>query len=126
MRLDTDEMNRIAEAWIQLYRVPEGDPDREIAFWSHERLRDLVREDPEAAWDIIRVISREESDVVLSNLAAGPLEDLLVSHGERFIDRIEMLAAHDPQFRKMLAATWQNSMPPHLWKRIKAVAGSSW
>jgi hypothetical protein len=126
MRLDTDEMNRLAEAWIRLYRLPEDAPERESSFWSHERLRELVDEDPEAAWDIIPVIRREGSAVVLSNLAAGPLEDLLVAHGGRFIDRVEDLAGRDARFRKLLAATWPNSIPREVWERIKAVAGPSW
>jgi hypothetical protein len=126
MRLDADEMNRIAEAWIQLYRVPEDAPERENSFWSHERLRELVEEDTEAAWHVIQVIRREGSDVVLSNLASGPLEELLAAHGDRFIDRVEDLAGRDAQFRKLLGATWQNSIPCDVWERIKAVAGPSW
>ena len=59
-------------------------------------------------------------------LAAGPLEDLLVAHGAQFIDRVEALADHDAQFKKLLGATWQNAMPATLWSRIKAVAGPSW
>ncbi|MGE3282468.1 MAG: DUF6869 domain-containing protein [Alphaproteobacteria bacterium] len=119
-------MNRIAEAWIRLYRLPEDSAEREDSFWSHERLRDLVDEEPEAAWDVIQAIRREGSDAVLSNLAAGPFEDLLVAHGDRFIDRIEDLAERDAQFRKLLGAIWRNSIPAELWKRIKAVAGPSW
>jgi hypothetical protein len=126
MPLDLDEMNKTAEAWIALHRLPEDSSEREQRFWSHERLWELIQDDPETAWNIIQIIRREGSDKVLANLAAGPLEDLLVAHGDRFIDRIEALAGHDTQFRKLLGATWQNSIPGTLWSRIKAVAGPSW
>jgi len=119
-------MREIAEAWVDLHRLPEDSPEQQGKFWSFERLWELVHDDSEAAWNIIQIIRQEESDLILSNLAAGPLEDLLVAHGDRFIDRVETLAERDAQFRRLLAATWQNSMPPQLWKRIKAVAGSSW
>jgi hypothetical protein len=119
-------MEQIADAWIDLQRLPEDSPEREDKFWSFDRLWELVHDDPEAAWSIIQRIRREGSDLILSNLAAGPLEDLLVAHGDRFIDRVETLAGHDAQFRKLLGATWQNSMSPRVWNRIKAVAGPSW
>ena len=126
MPLDLEQMREIADVWIDLHRLPEDSPDRQYKFWSFDRLWELVHDDPEAAWNIIQIIRQEGSDLILSNLAAGPLEDLLVRHGDRFIDRVEALAEHDAQFRRLLGATWQNSMPPRLWRRIKAVAGSSW
>ena len=126
MALDPEEMRQLAESWIDFCRLPEDSPGREHKFWSHDRLWELVHDDPEAAWATINVIRREGSDLVLSNLAAGPLEDLLVSHGDRFIDRIEALAGHDTQFKKLLGATWRNSIAPGVWKRIKAIAGPSW
>jgi hypothetical protein len=126
MAHDLVEMNKIAETWIELHRLPEDSSEREERFWSHDRLWELIQDDPEGAWNIILIIRREGSDVILSNLAAGPLEDLLVAHGDQFIDRVEALAERDAQFRKLLGATWQNSMPDTLWSRIKAVAGPSW
>src|SRR5260370_5695799 len=126
MPLDTEEMRQITETWIDLCRLPEDSPERENKFWSHDRLWELVHDDPEAAWTIINIIRRERSDLLLSNLAAGPLEDLLVAHGNRFIDRIEALAGHDAQFRRLLGATWPNSIASGVWRRIKAVAGPSW
>ena len=123
---DLDDMNKIAEAWTEFCRLPEDTLEREQRFWSYEQLCELVQNDPETAWRIIQIIRREGSDLILSNLAAGPLEDLLVAHGDRFIDRIETLAERDAQFKKLLGATWQNSMSPAVWKRIKAVAGPSW
>jgi len=126
MALDLVEMNKIAETWIELHRLPEESSEREERFWSHERLWELIRDDPEEAWRIIQIIRQEGSDLILSNLAAGPLEDLLAAHGERFIDRVEALARSDAQFRKLLGAVWQNSMSAGLWRRIKVVAGPSW
>jgi uncharacterized protein DUF6869 len=126
MSLDQVEMNKIAETWIDLHRLPEDSQEREDKFWSWDRLWELVHDDPEAAWNVIQIISEDGSDRVLANLATGPLEDLLVEHGDQFIDRVEALARRDAQFRKLLGAVWQNSMSPKLWRRIKAVAGPSW
>ena len=67
----------------------------------------------------------DSSEKILANIAAGPLEDLLVYHGEKFIDRVEEAAQSDPVFKKMLGAVWQNAIPDDVWNRVKAVAGPS-
>jgi hypothetical protein len=66
------------------------------------------------------------SDWILANIAAGPLENSLVYHGDKFIDRFEVLAREDQQFRKLLGAVWQNNMSDALWARVKAIAAPSW
>ncbi|WP_052689292.1 DUF6869 domain-containing protein [Xanthomonas albilineans] len=127
MSIDKNDSQKIAVAWIKLHSVPEDSPEREGLFWAYSRVCDLVQDDPEQGWQIIETIRRlDGSDLILSNLAAGPLEDLLVAHGEKFIDHIEALAKDDQQLRKLLGATWQNDMSDALWARIRAVAAPSW
>lgn len=99
---------------------------RSFSYWAFSRLDELVRSDPEVAWNVIGVIYQLDStDQILANLAAGPVEDLLVYHGDRFIDRVETLAKSDAIFRKLLGAVWQNEIPESVWKRVRAVAGPS-
>jgi hypothetical protein len=96
-------------------------------FWAYSKLCDLCDDDPEICLKAIEIIrSKDGSEKILSNLAAGPLEDLLSQHGEIFIERFEKMAKVDAQFKKLLGAVWQNSIPDHIWKRIKSVAGKSW
>ncbi len=127
MSLKNQELEQIAIAWIGLHHVPEKSPEWEGHFWAFDRVCDLIQDDPEAAWEVIDAIrQRDGSDLILSNLAAGPLEDLLVAHGDKFVARIEEIARSDDQLRKLLGATWQNDMPDALWSRIQAVAAPSW
>lgn len=128
MPLDKEQIRQVAEAWTKLHHLPHNKTaEREMVYWAYERLCDLVQNDPEEGWKVIQAIRRlDGSDVILSNLGAGPVEDLMVAHGPRFIERVEALAGQDQQFRKMLGCTWQNRMPDELWARIKAVAVPSW
>lgn len=127
MSIDEHDSQQIAAAWVKLHSAPEESPEREGLFWAYSRVCDLIQDDPEEGWEIIEIIRRlDESDLILSNLAAGPLEDLLVAHGGKFIDRIEVMAKDDQQLRKLLGATWQNDMSDALWARIRAVAAPSW
>jgi hypothetical protein len=121
------DVQNLVKAWIKLHYLPGESDEREREFWASTRLYDLVRKDPEAAWRVVlQIIQTDSSDQILSNVGAGPLEDLLVYHGERFISRIEARARTDDIFKKTLSVVWKNAMSDDIWGRIKAVAGPSW
>jgi hypothetical protein len=127
MGVSESDRREIAATWIAMHHLPRQSPQTEVYFWAFERLSDLVRDDPEEAWGIMEMVRRlDGADVILSNLGAGPLEDLLVAHGDKFIDRVECLAKSDEQFAKLLGVVWKNRMSEEIWKRVKAVAAPSW
>jgi hypothetical protein len=122
-----NELDDIADAWIRLHHLLEESEERERNFWAFMRLSELIRGDPEAAWSVIeKMLERDTSDVILSNVGAGPLENLLVAHGASFIDRIEKRAESDMTFKKVLGTVWKNAMSEEVWLRVKAVAAPSW
>ena len=123
--MNRDQVDSIARAWIAMHSAPEDSAEYRANFWAFERIDELREDDPEACWLVIDTVRRmDSSDSILSNLAAGPLEDLLVFHGAQFIERIEKIASNDPQLRKLLAAIWQNEIDDHVWERVKKVAGT--
>lgn len=125
--MTAQEISTLAKAWVYLHSVKENSPEWEEVFWAYEQLDELIHEMPEVAWDVITEIRRlGGSDQLLSNLAAGPLEDFLVYHGEACINLIEAACKSDDQLRKLLGATWQNGMPDSLWSRIRALALPVW
>lgn len=93
---------------------------------AEDRLDDLVRNDPEAAWPIVKeLIRRARADEVLAYIAAGPLENLLCYHPHAFIDRVEALAASDAHFRWALSGVWGwERMPDDVLARIDALLGN--
>ena len=59
---------------------------------------------------------------VLAHLAAGPFEDLINLHGDKFIDRIENLAKADQEFAHFIGGIWPDrEMPTELLARLKAI-----
>lgn len=116
------ELADLADAWIALQKAPK--PERDALFWAFERLDALIDRDPETAWQVIDLIWRgEQDDRILADLAAGPVEDLLVRHGPAFIERICLTARREPVFRKMLGGVWRNAMAEPVWLRLKQIAG---
>jgi uncharacterized protein DUF6869 len=90
--------------------------------WASTRVSELSRTDPTAALDVILEIQRRSPPArVLANLAAGPLEDLLVYKGPEVIDQIETLAEVEPAFRSLLAGVWRNRIREDIWNRVQAL-----
>ena len=113
-----DELSKLAKAWI----AGEG---QYCEAW--EILCNLVLFRPEDAWFVIQEIASQEiPEHVTANLAAGPLEDLLVHHGQAFIDCIENKAKSDPRFAHILAGVWQNKIDVKVWRRIEQVRSELW
>ncbi|MFX4474144.1 DUF6869 domain-containing protein, partial [Acinetobacter baumannii] len=68
---------QLARAWIEQYSKSDRDRDDNF-FGLMDFERDLREEDPERAIDLILEILRAETNpVLLSMLAAGPLEDVI-------------------------------------------------
>jgi len=90
--------------------------------WAWEEVDELVHSKPQKAWEfILKILEADSSETILSNLAAGPLEDLLSEHGEKFIDEVELKARQNPKFTKLIMGVWQGSMSAQVWSRIKAL-----
>ncbi|MFG6111316.1 DUF6869 domain-containing protein [Stenotrophomonas nematodicola] len=84
---------------------------------------DLIQADGALAWRVIDGIRRiNGSDRVLASLAAGPLEDFLVAHGEDCTSGIEALARHDVQLGRLLLGVWQGRLSEALWARIQSIS----
>lgn len=108
--------------WIQGFKS-----ESKQASPAYIELSDAVENDPERAWQIIlAILKRDQSDNVMSCLAGGPLEDLLVYHGKDFIDRVEELARIDQDFNWILGGVWKNDISDEVWNRVTSVRKETW
>ena len=88
---------------------------------------DAATEEPEQAWlAILGILQRDLSQDQLADLAAGPLETLLSWHAPAFISRVEVEAAKNPRFNKLLGGVWKQDMPDEIWQRIVRARKEVW
>ena len=114
--------------------MTDKDPERIatlVAEWLDGRddgeMFDACTENPEAAWQVIlTLVDRELTEDQVADLAAGPMEDLLVWHGSRFIDRVEEKATTDTRFNFLLGGVWRREMPQQIWDRVVKVRKQVW
>ncbi|MGB9416225.1 MAG: DUF6869 domain-containing protein [Acidobacteriaceae bacterium] len=119
--LSNDELNQLADAWISYWHAPEGSTIRNELSGATD-LYELEYHNPEDLWKLILLIhGRDQSNRIQEVLSAGPVEDLLVKHGDSFIDRIETQARLDPKLAKLLGGVWKNRMSDANWNRLQAV-----
>ncbi|WDN29017.1 hypothetical protein LL916_14140 [Xanthomonas oryzae] len=112
------------QRWAQTYIEAQS---REITntedplWWAIDLFFELMESKPEACWEVLVEISRRNPpEGVIRIAGAGPLEDLIDSHGNRFIDQIEVEAERNLVFRKMLDAVWESS-DNTTWSRIMEI-----
>ena len=127
-----DRIEKVAEEWrVHTLRFGQESYDPDLSAFE---LDNLCHDDPELALQVIlRIImsvdskdlsatSENDAKTLLSNLGAGPLEDLLVYHGTRVIDIIERSAREDKRVAWTLGNTWRNSIPREIWERVQKVS----
>ena len=108
--------------WIALQHAAEGSEERERLLDTHDRVSDLVLEQPESAWCfVLEALRIDSSTAVKETLSAGPLEDLLAQHGPLVVDRIEKQARLSPEFASLLGGVWKSSITDEVWERVQKV-----
>jgi hypothetical protein len=71
-------------------------------FWAWQHLQNYISSEPRRAWEITLKLIAAANHGALAYIAAGPLEGLLYSRAEVFVDDVERLACTDPKFLSTL------------------------
>ena len=115
------KVNELADMWIEYHRANDDD-----LFSAVKKVDYLVANNAEKAWQmILAILKKDSSEAIMSNLGAGPLEELLVQQGDKVIDRVEAKTAQDPDFAQLIMEVWQNAMPEDIWVRVQALQSRS-
>lgn len=115
----------LVDGWIRRYENLERDNsatmDEAENFWPYQAFDTVVLHDPVRAFNLVlQILAKTQNDFVLSNLAAGPLEDLLARHGSVVIERVEHHAKVNDRFRDLLAGVWRNTIAEDIWQRVES------
>lgn len=121
--MEEQDRIRLINTWIKHHhtqrrtgRVPEE------TFWAWDEVENVVSVDPEGGLRLILDILETDDDwMVVGNLSAGPLEDLLAGHGPIIIEAVEAEARRNPRFATALGGVWQNRMSDAIWQGVQAV-----
>ena len=86
-------------------RWEQGVPHDVAAGW--ERVREVVGLGGEAAISLVTALLESAPDeAAVAAVGAGPLEDLIVAHGDALAHRLDELARRSAKFRRSLSSVW--------------------
>jgi len=124
MKIMVENLEHLAQAWKAYteasIKFGVESPEAELLSWAFDKTFDLSLDNPHDALDVILEINRiTDEERVLANLAAGPLESLLVHHGKDVIDKVIVTARDDSKFRDLLLGVWKSSIEESVCKRIE-------
>jgi hypothetical protein len=109
-------------AWARWINDPSRDESDAGNYPGFDEFDWTVRNHPDLGWSaILAALEDDRFAPFLGNLAAGPLEDLLCTHGVEYIDLIEVQARSCPRFAKLLGGVWQSQMTEDIWNRVQQV-----
>jgi len=93
-----------------------------------ENVHEMVDKDPERVWPLlVEMVERAPSDDVRSSIAAGPLEDLIRWHSERFVDRLERQTLLSRHFHAAMRGVWGwDELSEPVRDRLFAVLTPDW
>jgi hypothetical protein len=104
----------------------ERGPNDEEYFWAWEAVTDYLRTaSASEGWGLVLSLLHRTPDHVLGSVAAGPLEDLVLTHGTELVEQLEREALRDERFKWALGGIWMRhgDLPPEVEDRIVAASG---
>jgi hypothetical protein len=114
-------LREVARLWVRITAYSPLERERDdnaCALFDFQW--NLARDEPERALALVQEIARiEDHPTLLSVLAAGLMEDLVVAHGAAVIDAVEAEARGNWRFRQVLGGVWLSSVDPAVAERLK-------
>ena len=95
-------------------------------FWAWEAVGEMSRApNAEDAWDLVVALVRRAPEDQLGRVGAGPLEDMVDTHGSALVEWIEGESRRDPRFKEALSRIWltRGTVPAPVEARIVAASG---
>lgn len=121
-----DSNSKIVGDWVAFQYTADDAPERGPLWPAWVAVDTMIRESPEEAWRfVLAAMNLDSSMFLLSNLAAGPLEELLVYHGSEIIERVELEAKANPNFALLLGGVWKSEISDEVWRRVELAANRS-
>lgn len=100
-------MNELIKTWLSAQHIDVESNEYGDVSWAVDELFDLAHDDPDKLLCIIvEILKIDATPKILGAIGAGVLEDLLVYHGNDYIDKIVELSKSDINFKACLRFTY--------------------
>lgn len=113
----------LVRGWIDLqYAHEAGNAGRDLTFFGRQ-IGGLAKERPEECLQVVvAILEKDSSDLIVSNVAAGPLENLIEWHGLLLISEIERISSSNKMFKRALGMVWPQGGSEEVWGKIEDIS----
>lgn len=121
---------KLAEQWVHhvldINKGIETGSDQDLYFNATIILDELCKKNVDEAWSVITEIfeNNANKEIVMDNLAAGPLEDLLVYHGAEVINLVKKYCGSHSSFKEVVSGVWRNRIDLVVWDELQKLIAS--
>ena len=118
------EDHRRRDEVISAYLTHAADPSDADTEWASTTMTGMTfYAAPDQQWNLIlELIDRApDNELVLQDIAAGPLEGLLGRFGDDVIADVEARASAEPKFARVVSGVWQHGMSDATWQRVRDI-----
>ena len=114
--------SELIKSWIHLQTLDQDSEEAGDLMWASDDVLDLSMSSPLECWKfILEVILQTDDEWVLTNLAAGPLENLLAMNGDEAIILIEKEIPHNAKLKSLLQGVWKNLISDSVWDHLQSL-----
>ncbi len=97
------DIENIAKNWIEAQCFDVDEVGYKERSWAVDKCIEMAISDPDNLFEIVKaVFEANSSQKILESLGAGPLEDLMVYHGNLYISIIEDYINLNPEFKEVV------------------------
>ena len=120
----TKNFEEVAETWIELCNFEQDTNEYESRFWAWEALNGCVYDEPDIAWSIIlMILEKTDSEKVIGNLGAGPLEHMMCQNDRFTLDKIENEFNDNKKLKECMTHVWLDKEDTGLYKTFYDLVG---
>lgn len=125
--MSDEDLQILISAWLDGCEAVRDSPEFKSNWWAIEKVMRLC-DTPEDCWRfIVLAYNQTIARGLESSLTATPVEDLLVHHGEQYVDKMVELARQDDQFNWLLGGVWKvTDMKDDVFRKIENVRKYDW
>lgn len=116
------KLDELAYKWIEFTQLNKDDPQYHIKFYIWEEVYEITHSDFARGYELIlSILKQTEDELVLANLAAGPIEDLLSNFANDGLARLTKDVKKNGKLKRTLQGVWQGGMNDSEWKLFNQI-----